>query len=82
MPAEPRELAHGRQRRLEAFDGPARAQPSEITGADGGEKIKPQIGGRGAVSQGGGIFLEIVRRQHVVFRRHEPFEKTPRATRR
>ena len=52
--------------------------PSEVAGADRGEKIEAEIGGRGPVGEYGlWVFLEIVRRQHVVRRRDEGLEVAP-----
>jgi hypothetical protein len=83
VPAEALELAHGRERRLQASDrrdGPA---PAEIAGAHRRQQIKADIGGRGPMRQHRGrVLLEIVRRQHVVRRGHESLEEAPGAPRR
>ena len=79
MAAKARHASHRRERRFQPVDGLGRADPTEIPGADDGKQIEADVGRRGSVGDAGrGVFLEIVRRQHVVGRRHERFEDSAR----
>src|SRR5438477_2486278 len=67
MAAEALEAAHRGERCFQALDSIGRSPPSKVAGADRGEKIEAEIGGRGPVGEyGSWVFLEIIRRQHVV----------------
>ena len=78
--AEPLQAAHGREGCLQPVDGLGRPGPSEVAGADRGEEVEAEIGGRGSVGHRRlRVFLKIVRRQHVVRRRHEGLEEAPGA---
>src|SRR5438270_9391323 len=67
MATEALEAAHRCERCFQALDCLGRPRPSEVAGADRGEKIEAEIGRRGPVGDyGPWAFLEIVRRQHVV----------------
>ncbi len=82
MAAEALQLLHCREGRFEALHRTLRSKPAEIARRDNGQQIKAHIGRRGAVGDDRpGIFLEIVRRQHVVFRGDEFFEEAPGAPR-
>ncbi len=83
MAAEARQLAHGRQRRLQSRDRIDRPGPTEVARARGRQQIEADIGRRGPVRQHRHrIFLEVVRRQHVIERGHEGLEEPPGAARR
>ena len=61
------ELRHRRHRRLEPLDRVERARPAEIVRARRREEIEAEIGRRGAAGENRRrLFLEIVRRKHVV----------------
>ena len=78
MPAKAREPGHGGQRFLEALDGVTRSDPAEVAGAGDRQQVHADIGGRSPAGQDRVRgFLEIVRREHVVGRRHRGFEKSP-----
>ena len=80
MPAEQFHLAHGRQRGFQALDRFQRAQPSEVSRANRGKKIEPDIGGRSSVSDDGlGCFLKIVGRERVVLGGNKHLEEAPSA---
>src|SRR5271170_3478860 len=73
---------HGRECRLQAFNGFHKSCPSEVARADGGQQIEAQVGGGGSMRQyWSRIFLEVIRRQHLVVRRHKFLEVTPAAAR-
>ena len=83
MPAESLQAAHRRKCFFEPIDRRREAQPAEIPRGKHGKKIEAQIGRRGAVRDDRvRILLIVVRRKHVVFRRHECFEEVPSAARR
>ena len=70
--------AHGRERRLQPLDGLARPDPAEVARARHRQQIEADIGRRCAMRHHRRrVFLEIVRRQHVVGRRDEGFEEAP-----
>ncbi len=72
--------AHAVQRRFHSLERLQRAGPAEITCGNGGEQIQPHVGGRGsACDYRLRVFLEIVRRQHVVGDGDEGFEEAPGA---
>src|SRR6266567_3640521 len=76
------QAAHRCERCFQALDSLGRPGPSEVTGADCGEKIEPDIGGRGPMGEyWRWVFLEIVGRQHVVRHRDESLEVAPRKAR-
>src|SRR5580692_7391244 len=78
MAAEHFHLAHGRQRCFKAFDCFQRSQPSEISRANGGEKMEANICRRGSMRDNGTRrFLKIVRGEPVVFLGSECFEIAP-----
>ena len=82
MAAKALQLRHRGECGLEPLQCVKRSQPAEIARGDDREEIQPQIGRRGAVGDDRfGIFLKIVGRQHVVFRRDECFEEAPGAPR-
>src|SRR4029077_1618186 len=58
MSAEQLHLAHGRQRCFQALDGFRRAQPSEVSRANRGKKIEPNVCRRSSMRNNGiGCFL-------------------------
>src|SRR5207245_5237304 len=64
------ESVHRCESRFQALDSLSRPGPSEVAGADCGEKIEAEIGGRGPVGEYWlWIFLEVVRRPHAVGQR-------------
>jgi len=72
--------AHAVQRRLHSLECLQRAGPAEITCGDGRKQIQAHVGGRGSARDDRlGLFLEIVRRQHVVGGGDECFEEAPGA---
>ena len=78
MAAEAREVAHGGERRLQPLGRLGGSHPTEIAGRRRGEEIQAEIGRRGPVGEDRDrVLLEIVRRQHVVGRRHEGLEEPP-----
>ena len=78
--AKTRHASHCRKRRFQPFDGLGRANPTEVTGADDGKQVQADVCRRGSVGDlGFGILLKVVRRQHIVFRRHKRFEEPPGA---
>ena len=71
-----------RQRRFDPFDGIGQADPAEVARRDHRQEIDADIGRRGASGDDRTAgFLKIVRRQMVVFRRHEGLEIEPGAAR-
>ena len=81
--AETRHTDHRRQRRLQALDGLARADPTEVAGADDGQQIQSEVGRRSAMGHlRRRVFLKIVGRQPIVRRADEDLEEPPRAARR
>ena len=80
--AEPLQVAHGRECRFQPVYGLGHPGPPEVAGADRGEQVKAEIGGRGPVRDCRlRVFLEIVRREHVICCRHESLEEAPGAAR-
>ncbi len=80
--AEALEAAHRLERRLETLDGVERAEPAEVAGGDRGEQVEAEVRRRRAVRHHrAGIFLEVVRREHVVRGRDEGLEEAPGAAR-
>ena len=76
------QATHGLERGfkpLHRFEG---SNPAKVPGADNGEQVEAEIGGRGSMRQDRlGIFLEVVGRQHLIFCRDEGLEESPRAAR-
>src|SRR5437868_11247003 len=82
MATEALEVAYRCERCFQALDSLGCSRPSEVAGTDRGEKIEADIRGRGAVGDyGPWVFLEIVRRQHVVRHRDKGLEVAPRTAR-
>src|SRR5579864_6832756 len=82
MAAEALQATHRRERCFQPLNGLVRPHPSEVAGAYRGEKVEAEIGRRGPAGEyGPWVFLEIVRRQHVVRRRDEGLEVAPRTAR-
>ena len=80
--AEARHASHCRKGRFQPVDGLGCANPTEIAGADNGKQIQSNVGRRGSVGElGCRVFLKVVRRQHIVVRRHEHFKEPPGAAR-
>ncbi len=78
MPAKALQPAHCAEGGFQPLDGFDHAGPAEIMGRQDREQIKPDIGGRGAMGDDRlRFFLEIIRRQHVVFRPDELLEEFP-----
>ena len=76
------ELRHRRHRRLEPLDRVERARPAEVVRARRREEIEAEIGGRRAAGENRRrLFLEIVRRKHVVRGGDEGLEIAPGAPR-
>src|SRR5947199_5727607 len=72
------EAAHRCECCFQALDSFVRPGPSEVARADCGEEIEAEISGRGPVGEYWlWVFLEIVRRQHVVRHRNEGLEVAP-----
>ena len=82
MAAKARHPAHGLERLLQPFGGAGAPEPAHVLRHGDGQKVEPDIGGRGSVRHGGaGRFLEIVGREEVVLGRDEGFEEAPGAPR-
>src|SRR5258708_14296035 len=78
MATEALEAAHRCERCFQALDSIGRSRPAEVAGADRGEEIEADIGGRGPVGEYRlWVFLEIVRWQHVAPHPDEAFEVAP-----
>ena len=78
VPAEQFHLAHGRQRCFQALDRFQCAYPSEVSCANRGEKIEPDICRRSPVGDNGfGRFLKIVGRERVVLLGNKSLKEMP-----
>src|SRR5712671_6199288 len=81
MTAEALHLLQRYKRPLQPFDRFDCACPTEVAGAYGAQKVEADISGRGTMRNDRlRIFLEIVRRQHLIVRCHERLEVPPRAS--
>ena len=70
-----RKRREGQLLSLDEFEG---ADIAEVMRGQSREHQHPDVGRRGAVRDDGpGIFLEVVRRQPVVFSSHKSFEEAP-----
>ena len=57
-----------------------RADPAEIVRRDHRQQVQTEVGRRGPMRQHGlRVFLEVVGRKHVIFRRHKGLEEAPGA---
>ena len=82
MAAKARHASHRRKGRFHPIDGLGRANPTEVARTDDGKQIQSDVGRRGSMGDlGCGVFLKVVRRQHIVVRRHKHFEEPPSAAR-
>src|ERR1019366_4791350 len=78
VPSNQFQLAHGGECGLQPLHRVERAQVSQIVRRQGGQKIQPDIGWRGAMSNNWRrFFLEVVRRQCTVGGSDESFEEVP-----
>ncbi len=83
MTAESLQPVHCPKRFFQSVDGRGEAEPAKISRGQHREKIEAQICRRGAVGDDWPwILLKIVRRKHMIFRRHERFKEVPGAPRR
>ena len=82
MPAMTRHALDRLQRVGQPLQGGALADPTEVMRRDRGQKVKPDVGGRGAAGDGRfRRFLKIVWRQVIFVCRHEGFKIAPGAAR-
>ena len=82
MSSEHLHLIHGRQCGFHAIEHIQRAEPSEVSRANGGKKVEPNIRRRSSMRDNGiGRFLKIVRGQRVVRVRSEGSEIAPGSAR-
>src|SRR5579864_489944 len=71
---------HRRDSRFQPLQGLARSYPAEVAGTNGGKQIQAEVGGGGSMRQDRSrIFLEVIRRQHLVIRRNKRLEVAPGA---
>jgi hypothetical protein len=78
MPAEQFHLAHRREGCFQALDRFQRANPSEVSRANRGKEIEPNIRGRSSVGDNGfGCFLKIVWRERVVLMGNKSRKEVP-----
>jgi hypothetical protein len=82
VPVEPLEPHHRRQGAGHSVDEPAGGDIAEVVGGQVCDELEPHVRGRGAVGDLAlGVLLEVVRREPVVPRGHEPLEEAPRPAR-
>ena len=82
MAAEAIEAAHGFECRLQPLDRLGRSHPPEVAGSCCRQEIEAEIGRRRSMGERRKwVLLEVVRRQHVIGRRHEALEEPPGSTR-
>ena len=82
MAAVALECRHGRERVCRALDELAGLDVAEVVGRQIGQQSEPHVGRRSAVRDHRyRMFLEVVRRQPMIFGADEGFEKCPRPAR-
>ena len=82
MAAESLQRGHRRDGSLQPLEHVEGSDPAEVPGGDGRQQVEPDVGRRGPMgNHWPRVFLEVIRRQHVVGGRHERLKVAPRPTR-